>query len=130
MELVPKITGGKSGWGVLRWQKQILLERTIIGVAPVYDGLDFWNFFYINECYQKRDYISIFILCIFSEEYLFSAKKTLMGTVELLVCYILLLAALFYLKAEGRTGFLSNYRKRIVNFFKTQTVFNYAILLD
>jgi len=136
MELVPKITGGEIRLGSVEVAKTDPFRRTIIGVAPVLLGLAliFGILFYINEFAIKNLIIlaSSFYVIFAVGNTLFSSKKDLEGTVELLFVLFLLLAALFILKAEAARFFVQIIQeKEIVNFFKNADPFLITpILLD
>lgn len=136
MELMPKIMEDGVRLGSVEIAKTDPFRRAIIGVAPVLFGLFmiFGILFYLQMFAVKNPalYVFSFYLIFAVGNTLFSSKKDLEGTIELLLASAFFLAALFIIKGEIAQAFFQFLqRPEIVTFFKNADLFLLApILID
>lgn len=136
MVLFPKIMEDGVRLGSVEVEKTDPFRRAIIGVAPVLFGLAliFGILFYLQALNITNLMIyAFFFYVIFAVgNTLFSSKKDLEGTIELLVASGFILCALFILNASFWYGFLQFLQKKeLANFFKSADIFLIApVLID
>ena len=136
MVLFPKIMEDGVRLGSVEVEKTDPFRRAIIGVAPVLFGLAliFGILFYLQALNITNLMIyAFFFYVIFAVgNTLFSSKKDLEGTIELLVASGFILCALFILNASFWHAFLHFLQKKeLANFFKSADMFLTApVLID
>lgn len=136
MELMPKIMEDGVRLGSVEIAKTDPFRRAIIGVAPVLLGLVmvFGILFYLQAFAVKNLslYLFSFYVIFAVGNTLFSSKKDLEGTIELLVTGLILAVAIFILKPETiQSVFVIFQKKEVVSFFRNADLFLVApILID
>jgi hypothetical protein len=136
MDLMPKIMEDGIRLGSVEIGKTDPFRRAIIGVAPVLLGLVmvFGILFYLQAFAVKNLslYLFSFYVIFAVGNTLFSSKKDLEGTVELMLALIFFLTALFIVKGEIVQAFFQILQKaEITNFFRNADLFLIApILID
>jgi hypothetical protein len=136
MELTPKIIEDGVRLGSVEVEKTDILRRAVIGVAPVLIGMAviFGTLFYLQTLKSANLIIYALAFWIIFEvaNTLFSSRKDLEGTLELLITSSILLTAVFILKPEIMRQFFALFQKAdVINFFKHADLFLTApILID
>jgi hypothetical protein len=136
MVLFPKIMEDGVRLGSVEVEKTDPFRRAIIGVAPVLFGLAliFGILFYLQalNITNLMIYAFLFYVIFAVGNTLFSSRKDLEGTIELLVTIALILCALFILNANFWHAFLAFLQKKeLANFSKSADIFLVApILID
>lgn len=128
MDLAPKIMDNEIKFGSVDIERTDFLRRAIIGVAPVLVGMIiiFGTLFYLQSPGSKTLIIYLVSFYVIFEvgNTLFSSRKDLEGTIELLVAIIFISIALFIVKVDiARAFFDFLQKKEIISFFKTADLF-------
>jgi len=128
MELTPKITGDEIKLGSVDIARTDFFRRAIIGIAPILVGMTmiFGTLFYPQSLSSKSlvIYIISFYIIFEVSNTLFSSKKDLEGTIELLLAAGLITIALLIIQVDiARVFFDFLQRKEITNFLKTADLF-------
>jgi len=128
MELTPKIVEDGVRLGSVEIEKTDILRRAIIGVAPVLIGMMviFGTLFYLQtlSSINLGIYVIAFWIIFEVSNTLFSSRKDLEGTLELLITGTILLVAIFILKPEiMQQFFVVLQKKEVANFFRNADLF-------
>lgn len=128
MQLTPKIMEDGVRLGSVEIENTDLLRRAIIGVAPIIIGMTiiFGALFYLQSLAYASVIIYVIVLFIVFEvsNTLFSSKKDLEGTLEVLATSSVLIAAILVIRPEILRDFLIVFQKKeIVNFFRNADSF-------
>ncbi len=134
MELKPKINQGEVRLGSVGIGKTDPFRRALIGVAPIIVGVAviFVSCFYLQTLPAKNLLLHVIVFYIIFEvgNTLFSSRKDLEGTIELLITITLIAAAVFIIRQDFWQAFLIFLQqKELASFFKNADLFLIVPLL-
>lgn len=120
IELIPRLEGNGIKMGSVRVAKTDFMRSFLIGVAPVVlgGGLLFILIFYFVRIFSfERIFIFPYVLEYLAMLYgvfvigntMFSSKKDMEGTVELLILVGIILAGAFFVEGKALSAFLTQF---------------------
>ena len=145
MEFTPKIGGGGLKLGSIEIAKTDPIRRSIIGFAPVLTGLGiiigltylFANNSSIVQIIEPNVMwkigIGVFIVyLIFAvSNTMFSSKRDMEGTVEILITLLIIFAAAYILGFRPQLAFNNLFTKEVLEIVRKSTIFLFApIVID
>ena len=131
IDFFPKLTGNSLKLGSVSMEKANIAKRMIVGIAPVMVGMTilFLSIYLFFAIYLRNDlsfiFVALFLIGAFQiTNTMFSSKKDMEGTIEILATLLIISVVLYILGVRPSISFEENaFTKNIFEAVRISTIF-------